>query len=41
MRPVPLIIQGRYQGKFVRIPLEGKREEVVLPYKLEFLKAKR
>lgn len=41
MRPVPLIIQGRYRGKFIRMPLEGKREDVVLPYKLEFLKAKR
>jgi CRISPR-associated protein Csc1 len=41
MRPVPLIIQGRYQGKFVRIPLGGKKDDVVLPYKLEFLKAKR
>jgi len=41
MRPVPLIIQGRYQGKFIRIPLDGKKEDVVLPHKLEFLKAKR
>jgi CRISPR-associated protein Csc1 len=41
MRPVPLIIQGRYRGKFIRMPREGKREDVVLPYKLEFLKAKR
>lgn len=41
MRPVPLIVQGRYRGKFIRIPRAGKREDVVLPYKLEFLKAKR
>ena len=41
MRPVPLIIQGRYRGKFIRIPRAGKREDTVLPYKLEFLKAKR
>ena len=41
MRPVPLIVQGRYMGKFIRIPHSGKREDVVLPYKLEFLKAKR
>lgn len=41
MRPVPLIVQGRYKGKFLRIPRDGKREDVVLPYKLEFLKAKR
>jgi CRISPR-associated protein Csc1 len=41
MRPVPLIIQGRYRGKFIRMPREGKREDIVLPYKLEFLKAKR
>jgi CRISPR-associated protein Csc1 len=41
MRPVPLIIQGRYRGKFIRMPREGKLEDVVLPYKLEFLKAKR
>lgn len=41
MRPVPLIVQGRYRGKFIRMPREGKREDVLLPYKLEFLKAKR
>jgi len=41
MRPVPLIVQGRYRGKFVRIPCAGKRDDIVLPYKLEFLKAKR
>jgi len=41
MRPVPLIVQGRYRGKFIRMPREEKREDVVLPYKLEFLKAKR
>ncbi len=41
MRPVPLIVQGRYSGKFVRIPCAGKRDDIVLPYKLEFLKAKR
>lgn len=41
MRPIPLIIQGRYRGKFVRIPHDGRREGVLLPYKLEFLKAKR
>lgn len=41
MRPVPLIIQGRYRGKFIRIPRDGRREDAVLPYKLEFLKAKR
>jgi CRISPR-associated protein Csc1 len=41
MRPVPLIIQGRYRGKFIRIPRAGKREDTVLPYKLEFLKARR
>jgi CRISPR-associated protein Csc1 len=41
MRPVPLIVQGRYKGKFIRIPRAGKREDIVLPYKLEFLKAKR
>jgi len=41
MRPVPLIIQGRYEGKFIRIPRDGKQESIVLPYKLEFLKAKR
>jgi CRISPR-associated protein Csc1 len=41
MRPVPLIVQGRYKGKFIRIPHAGKREDIVFPYKLEFLKAKR
>jgi len=41
MRPVPLIVQGRYRGKFIRIPMDGKREDVILPYKLQFLKAKR
>jgi len=41
MRPVPLIIQGRYRGKFIRIPRAGKSEDTVLPYKLEFLKARR
>ncbi len=41
MRPMPLIVQGRYSGKFLRIPRNGKREDAVLPYKLEFLKAKR
>jgi len=41
MRPIPLIVQGRYNGKFVSITRGEKREDVVLPYKLEFLKAKR
>ncbi|OPY57378.1 MAG: hypothetical protein A4E49_00058 [Methanosaeta sp. PtaU1.Bin112] len=41
MRPVPLIVQGRYKGKFIRVPRNEKREDVILPYKLEFLKAKR
>lgn len=41
MRPMPLIVQGRYSGKFIRIPRAGRCEDVVLPYKLEFLKAKR
>ncbi|MGB9902900.1 type I-D CRISPR-associated protein Cas5/Csc1 [Methanothrix sp.] len=40
MRPVPLIIQARYRGMYVRIPDAG-RGDVVLPYKLEFLKNKR
>jgi len=41
MRPSPLIIQGRYSGKFVRIPSSNGNENVILPYKLEFLKEKR
>lgn len=41
MRPVPLIVQGRYKGKFIRIPCSDKRDDIVLPYKLEFLKARR
>lgn len=41
MRPVPLILQGRYNGKFIRISRDGKRENVILPYKLELLKVKR
>lgn len=41
MRPVPLIVQGRYNGKFLRISRDGKHEDTVFPYKLEFLKAKR
>ncbi len=41
MRPIPLIIQGRYSGEHIHIPQEGKKEEVVLPYKLELLKGKR
>ncbi len=41
MRPMPLIIQGRYKGKFIKI-LQGKtKKDVVLPYKLELLKVKR
>ncbi|OBZ35415.1 type I-D CRISPR-associated protein Cas5/Csc1 [Methanohalophilus sp. DAL1] len=40
MRPVPLIIQGRYEGKFIQIQEEGK-SDVFLPYKLELLKEKR
>lgn len=40
MRPVPLIIQARYRGMYVRIP-DSSRGDVVLPYKLEFLKNKR
>lgn len=40
MRPIPLVLQGRYKGQFIRIPRnEGK--ETILPYKLEFLKVKR
>lgn len=35
MRPIPLILQGMYDGKYVQI---GK---TILPYKLEFLKMKR
>lgn len=41
MRPVPLIVQGRYKGKFIRLPRARGREDIVLPYKLEFLKSKR
>jgi len=41
MRPVPLIVQGRYKGRFIRLPRAGGREDIVLPYKLEFLKSKR
>jgi CRISPR-associated protein Csc1 len=39
MRPVPLIIQGRYRGRYVRLPSMGG--DVIIPYKLEFLKLKR
>jgi len=35
MRPTPLILQGTYKGDYIRIG------EVVLPYKLEFLKRAR
>lgn len=41
MRPAPLIIQGRYSGKFVRISQGDEYERVILPYKLELLKGKR
>jgi len=41
MRPAPLIIQGRYSGKFVRISQGDEYESVILQYKLEFLKGKR
>ncbi|MCK5109201.1 MAG: type I-D CRISPR-associated protein Cas5/Csc1, partial [Methanosarcinales archaeon] len=41
MRPVPLIVQGRYRGKFIRIPRGGGKEDIILPYKLELLKKKR
>ncbi|MDF0590156.1 type I-D CRISPR-associated protein Cas5/Csc1 [Candidatus Methanocrinis natronophilus] len=41
MRPAPLIIQGRYRGKFVRISQADENESVILPYKLELLKGKR
>lgn len=41
MRPVPLIVQGRYKGKFIRIHRDEKRDDVILPHKLEFLKVKR
>lgn len=41
MRPTPLIVQGRYSGRYLSIPQEGKKEEVILPYKLELLKEKR
>lgn len=40
MRPVPLIIQARYRGRYVRIP-DADRGDVVLPYRLEFLKNRR
>jgi CRISPR-associated protein Csc1 len=39
MRPVPLILQGRYYGKYICLP--SKDEDIVLPYRLEFLKMKR
>jgi len=38
MRPVPLIVQGRYRGKFIRIPRGEGKEDIILPYKLELLK---
>jgi CRISPR-associated protein Csc1 len=41
MRPIPLIVQGRYKGKFVRIPHGKGKSDVILPYKLELLKVKR
>ncbi|KKG11218.1 type I-D CRISPR-associated protein Cas5/Csc1 [Methanosarcina sp. 2.H.A.1B.4] len=40
LQPTPLILQGRYKGQFVRIPMD-KGTETILPYKLEFLKVKR
>lgn len=40
MSPTPLIIQGRYNGKYIRIP-KGDNKETILPYGLEFLKVKR
>ncbi|MGB9929173.1 MAG: type I-D CRISPR-associated protein Cas5/Csc1 [Methanosarcina sp.] len=40
MRPTPLILQARYKGRFIRIPM-SKGKETILPYKLEFLKVKR
>lgn len=40
MRPTPLVLQGRYKGLFIRIPINEKKE-TILPYKLEFLKVKR
>jgi CRISPR-associated protein Csc1 len=39
MRPMPLIIQGRYHGKYIRLP--SARGYTVLPYGLEFLKLRR
>lgn len=41
MKPTPLIVQGRYEGKYLCIPRKEENEETVLPYKLEFLKGKR
>jgi CRISPR-associated protein Csc1 len=41
MRPTPLIIQGRYSGRYLCIAQEGKKDNIVLPYKLELLKEKR
>lgn len=39
MRPVPLIIQGRYRGKYIRLP--SARGDTILPHGLEFLKLRR
>lgn len=41
MKPTPLIVQGRYEGKYLRIPQRDEKGDAVLPYKLEFLKGKR
>jgi hypothetical protein len=35
MRPTPLILQGTYEGDYMKIG------ETILPYKLEFLKKMR
>jgi len=41
MRPTPLIVQGRYKGKFLKIPHGKGKSDAILPYKLELLKVKR
>ncbi len=39
MRPTPIILQARYEGEYIRIRSDGN--DVVLPYRLEFLRKKR
>jgi len=41
MKPTPLIVQGRYDGKYICIPRRYENGKTILPYKLEFLKGKR